>query len=134
MTTERSRFNVRQRQRIYSSKQRQEQIRGPPTLISWTRLRGGQARQPPEPLTYKGRYDVFEIIGNMVSVNLDFVVKEFLRNYPQLGHVSSKSFTQPIYLWSALLLSSGYRRFFLVAKHMKGEANCSPTSIDGGEN
>jgi hypothetical protein len=95
MTTEGSRFNSRQRQRIYSSKQRQEQIRRPPTLVSWTRLRGGQAGQPPEPLTYKGRYDVFEIIGNMVLVNSDFVVKEFLRNYPQLGHVSSKSFTQP---------------------------------------
>jgi len=31
----------------------------------------------------------------MLLVNLGFVVKEFLRNYPQLGHASSKSFTKP---------------------------------------
>ena len=96
MTIERSRINCRNRQRFLSTKQRPEQIRGPPTLVPWARLRSRPAGQPPEALPYKGRYDVFEIIGDMVLVNLGFAVKEFLRNYPQLGHVSSKNFTKPV--------------------------------------
>jgi hypothetical protein len=44
---------------------------GPTNPRILNQAKGGQARQPPEPLTYKGRY-VFEIIRDML---LGFVVK-----------------------------------------------------------
>jgi hypothetical protein len=97
MTIEGSQFNSRQRQGFLSSKQRPEQIRGPPTLVSWTRLRDGQVGQPPESLTYKGRY-VFEIIGDMVLVNLAYVVKEFLRNLGTLFEKFHQAFPRRPYI------------------------------------
>jgi hypothetical protein len=58
-------------------------------------LRCGPPRRLPRATTCEGSYGVTGIIGNMVLVRSFFPhAKEFLRKFPQFGHVTSKIFAR----------------------------------------
>jgi hypothetical protein len=95
MTVEGSRFNFRQRQRFLSSKQRPQQIRGPPALVSWTRLRSRPAGQPPGPLPY----DALSRLSNNLRYGVSKPRFRSERISPKLSaswQAPSKSFAKPV--------------------------------------
>jgi hypothetical protein len=61
-----------------------------------TKLRGGPAGQLPAEATYKGRYEVAGIIGNLLlEISIFHKLKNFSENFPQFRHELSKSFASP---------------------------------------
>jgi len=74
-----------------------------PNHVGKARLRGGPAGQLPAAASYsyKGRYDVTGIIGNLLLVISNFHNrKNFSGNFPQFRHELSKSFAIAFLGWN----------------------------------